>query len=267
MSTCPPLKPVGALNIKKGWSHKREIEVKYLGFVLNLNFKSHDKWIQMLPTNLNFLKMIVEQFDIWPVLSKVVNLQMGSPLSSHAVELRWVCNPPPERNPQTQFWAQCCSRNPRVSARREDDLQSFVPRMFQCSCSVGWEPIQGNAVVVGSFPSKQMHPQSISSPHLLLLWSMSPIHSSLTLWLYLPVPISSPLSLSLSVTLFFFSLPFSLSALGKLAAFNEFHRHDSTACSDPYHHFDCKTRSRGLWGDPMFTPCSSATINYDGKPN
>lgn len=93
MSTCPPLKPIGALNIKKGWSHKREIEVKYLGFVLNLNFKSHDKWIQMLPANLNFLKMIVEQFDIWPVLRKLVNLQMGSPLSSHAVELWWFLQP------------------------------------------------------------------------------------------------------------------------------------------------------------------------------
>lgn len=73
----------------------------------------------------------------------------------------------------------------------------------------------------------------------------------------------SPLSL---VTLLF-SHPSLFTALGKLSAFNEFHCHDSTARSDPYHHFDRNTRSRGLSGDPMLAPCSSATINYDEKPN
>lgn len=77
------------------------------------------------------------------------------------------------------------------------------------------------------------------------------------------------LSLSLSFTIFFFNLSpsLSISVLGNLAAFNEFHCHDSTARSDPYHHFDCNTRSRGFWGDPTIALHSSATINYDKKPN
>lgn len=94
-------------------------------------------------------------------------------------------------------------------------------------------------------------------PPLIHAWS---IHSSLSPWLYLPVSISSLFLHTAS-----FSIP--LSALGKLSAFNEFHCHGSTARSDPYHHFDCNTRSLGLSGNPTLAPRSSATVNYDETPN
>lgn len=152
---------------------------------------------------------------------------MGSPLSRHAAELWRVLKEKREKPPNSILGSVLQSEFKRFSSMWSGS-EVICARNISVFIQPWWEPIQANAVVVGSFPQKRCT--------LKIYISISPstpplIHVSHSFFIISAALPDCSHILSLRHTLLSTSL--FVSALGKLAAFNEFHCQDSTPVLTP----------------------------------